>query len=90
MLKEFQFRVILKYQQIKNMTFDKDKEIQELRQLLITEKMIRKSEVLMNEDLRNYNERLELHKETLIKINDQYSKIIAELRIKLKDLINKQ
>jgi hypothetical protein len=37
------------------MTFDKDIEIQELRQLLITEKMTRKSEVLMNEDLRNYN-----------------------------------
>lgn len=51
--------------------------------------MVKKGEVLMNTDLKTRNEKLELHIETLLKINEEFSDKIAKLRCQLKNIINK-
>jgi hypothetical protein len=63
-------------------------EIIELDQKLKMEKMVKNSEVGLNKTLKETIEKNELHIETLVKINEEYSNIIAKLRIKLKNLIN--
>jgi len=68
---------------------DKDQKIKELEENLQMETMVKKSEVLFNQELLERIEKLELHKETLIEINEKYSNIISKLRIKLKELIIK-
>lgn len=68
---------------------DKDKIIEELKEQLQMEIMVKKSEVLMNKELLERIEKLELHKETLIQINEQYSNTIGKLRARLKELIIK-
>jgi hypothetical protein len=68
---------------------DKDQKIKELEEKLQMETMVKKSEVLFNQELLERIEKLELHKETLIEINEKYSDIISKLRIKLKELIIK-
>jgi len=50
--------------------------------------LVKKSEVQLNQELKERIEKHELHIETLIKINEEYSNKIAELRLKLKKLIN--
>jgi len=49
--------------------------------------MVKKSEVLLNKELKERIEKIELHKETLIEINEQYSNLIGKLRARLKELI---
>ena len=66
---------------------DKDEKIKELEQKLQMETMVKKSEVLLNQELLERIEKLELHKETLIEINEKYSNIIGKLRVRLKKLI---
>jgi len=66
---------------------DKDKIIEELKEQLQMEITVKKSEVLMNKELLERIEKLELHKETLIQINEQYSNTIGKLRARLKELI---
>ena len=66
---------------------DKDKIIEELQEQLQMEIMVKKSEVLLNKDLLERIEKLELHRETLIQINEQYSNTIGKLRARLKELI---
>ena len=51
------------------------------------EKMVKKSEVELNKELSERIEKHQLHIETLIKINEQYSNIIAKLRVTLKKII---
>jgi len=63
-------------------------EIIELDQKFKMEKMVKNSEVQLNKTLKETIEKNELHIETLVKINEEYSNIIAKLRIKLKNLIN--
>jgi chaperonin cofactor prefoldin len=63
-------------------------EINELDQKLKMEILVKKSEVGLNKTLKETIEKNELHIETLVKINEEYSNIIAKLRIKLKNLIN--
>jgi len=77
------------------MTYLEEKEIKELKdqineldQKLKMEILVKKSEVQLNQELKERIEKHELHIETLIKINEEYSNKIAELRLKLKKLIN--
>lgn len=68
---------------------DKDQIIKELEEKLQMETMVKKSEVILNKELKERIEKQELHIETLIKINEDYSNIIGRLRARLKDLIVK-
>ena len=66
---------------------DKDQIIKELEEKLQMEIMVKKSESLLNQELLERVENLELHKETLIEINEKYSNVIGKLRVRLKKLI---
>jgi chaperonin cofactor prefoldin len=44
---------------------------------------------MLNKELLERIEKLELHKETLIEINEKYSNTIGKLRARLKELIVK-
>jgi len=61
--------------------------IKELEEKLQMEIMVKKSESLLNQELLERVEKLELHKETLIEINEKYSNVIGKLRVRLKKLI---
>jgi hypothetical protein len=63
--------------------------IKELESNLQMEKMVKKSEVELNKELLERIEKHQLHIETLIKINEEYSNTIAKLRVRLKELIIK-
>jgi chaperonin cofactor prefoldin len=49
--------------------------------------MVKKSEVELNKELLERIEKHQLHIETLIKINEEYSNTISKLRLQLKNLI---
>ena len=66
---------------------DKDQIIKELEEKLEMEIMVKKSESLLNQELLERIEKLELHKETLIEINEKYSNTIGKLRARLKKFI---
>jgi hypothetical protein len=68
------------------MTEDKDKKIAELESLLVQEKIVKESEVLLNKELLNKIKKLELHNDTLLSINDDYSQKIAQLQILLEKI----
>ena len=51
--------------------------------------MVKKSEVLMNRDLKIHNEKLKLIIENLVEINEKFSLKIAKLRWELKNNIDK-
>jgi hypothetical protein len=61
--------------------------IKELEENLQMEIAVKKSEVLLNKELLERIEKHQLHIETLIKINEDYSNIIAKLRSRLKKLV---
>lgn len=61
--------------------------IKELQFNLQMEKMVKKSEVELNKELLERIEKYELHIETLIKINEEYSTLIGKLRARLKKLV---
>lgn len=63
--------------------------IEDLELKLSMEKQVKESEVMLNKELKERIEKFELHIETLIKINENYSNTIGKLRAKLKDLIVK-
>ena len=71
------------------MTFELENKIKELEEKLQMETMVKYSEVLLNKELQERIEKLELHKETLIEINEKYSDIIGRLRVRLKQFIVK-
>jgi len=71
------------------MNEDKDKIIQELKEQLQMEKSVKNSEVLMNADLKEYNEKLQLTIDTLLKINEDFLIKIAKLKFELKKQIDK-
>ena len=66
-----------------------ENKIKELRENLEMETMVKRSEVLLNKELHERIEKLELHIETLIEINEKYSNTIGKLRFRLKELIVK-
>ncbi len=64
-----------------------ENKIKELEEKLQMEIGVKKSEVMLNKELKERIEKFELHIETLIKINEEYSNTIGKLRARLKDLI---
>lgn len=64
-----------------------ENKIKELEEKLQMEKMVKKSEVELNKELLERIEKHQLHIETLIKINEEYSITIGKLRSRLKKLI---
>jgi chaperonin cofactor prefoldin len=64
-----------------------ENKIKELEHQLQMEKMVKKSEVDLNKELLERIEKHQLHIETLININEEYSNTIAKLRARLKKLI---
>jgi len=68
------------------MSEDRIKELEEQLQMQIA---VKKSEVMLNKELLERIEKLELHKETLIEINEKYSETISRLRARLKELVVK-
>ena len=69
--------------------FIKDELIKELQEKLQMEEMVKKSEIYLNQDLKERIEKLELHNDTLIKINENYSNILSKLRLQLKNILFK-
>jgi len=59
----------------------------DLENKLMMETMVKKSEVELNKELLERAEKNQLHIETLIKINEEYSNTISKLRLQLKNLI---
>jgi chaperonin cofactor prefoldin len=68
---------------------DKDQIIKELEEKLQIEIVVKKSEVELNKELLERIEKHQLHIETLVKINEDYSVMIGKLRARLKQLIVK-
>jgi chaperonin cofactor prefoldin len=64
-----------------------EQRIKELEEQLQMEIMVKKSETMLNKELHERIEKLELHIETLIEINEKYSDTIGKLRARLKELI---
>ena len=62
-------------------------EIQQLKEKLSEEIAVKKSEVLRNSELKEYNTKLELLIETQSKIIEKYATKIARLQEKLKKII---
>jgi hypothetical protein len=61
--------------------------IKELEEQVHMEQMVKKSEVMLNTELKEQVEKLYLQVESILKINDEYAKKIVDLRIKIKKLI---
>jgi hypothetical protein len=61
--------------------------IKELEEQLHMEQMVKKSEVILNTELKEQVEKLYLQVESILKINEEYAKKIVDLRIKIKKLI---
>tara|TARA_E500000178_G_scaffold350476_1_gene409531 strand:+ start:1247 stop:1465 length:219 start_codon:yes stop_codon:yes gene_type:complete len=70
------------------MTYSYEKRIKQLEENLEMEKQVKASEVEFNADLKKEIEKRDLHIETLVKINEQYSDKIAKLRQILKKWVN--
>ena len=66
---------------------DKDKIIEELKQRIDEEQMVKKSEVLLNKELLERIEKLNLQIETLLEINENFQNKIAKLRLILRNEI---
>ena len=61
--------------------------VKELEEQLHMEQMVKKSEVMLNTELKEQVEKLYLQVESILKINEEYAKKIVDLRIKIKKLI---
>jgi hypothetical protein len=70
------------------MSYSYEKRIKQLEENLEMEKQVKASEVEFNADLKKEIEKRDLHIETLVKINEQYSDKIARLRLILKKWVN--
>jgi chaperonin cofactor prefoldin len=66
----------------------KDEMLKELEDQLVMEKMVKKGEVGLNKNLREENEKLKLHIETLVEINENYATRLAKLRAEFKKFID--
>jgi len=63
---------------------EKDNKIKELEEFLEMERMVKKSEVLINQELKEQIEKKDLHIKTLLEINDKFFDKIIDLKIKFK------
>ena len=63
-----------------------EKEITKLKELLDMETQVKKSEVLLNGDLKQYNLKLQLAIETQSKIINEYADKIAQLKSHIEKL----
>ena len=61
--------------------------IKDLETDLHMEKMVKRSEVCLNGELKEQIEKLQLQIESILKINEEYAKKIVDLRVKIKKLI---
>jgi len=68
---------------------DKDLEIKQLREEIITLKNLRGSELLMNLDLKEYNKKLEIQIDKLIEINQEFLNRIVKLNTIINNISNK-
>jgi len=68
---------------------DKDIKIKELEELLNSERVLRGSEVLMNNDLKEYNKKLEIQIEKLLEINQDFLTKIVNLHRNIKKISEK-
>ena len=66
------------------------KEIKELELRLEAEVMFKKSEVLMNYDLKCYNKKLELQIQELVRINESFLDQIVKLRLQIENQWNQK
>ena len=65
---------------------EKDIKIKELEELLTSERILRNSEILMNADLKEYNQKLEIQIEKLLEINQDFLKKIVNLNRNIKKI----
>ena len=65
-----------------------EKEIKKLEEILSEEKGVKKSEVMINKELKERIEKQDLVIETLQKLNEHFMSKITKLRTKLKKLID--
>ena len=65
---------------------DKDNKIKELEERLQLEIMVKESETLINQELKEQIEKKDFHIKTLTELNDKFFNKIIELRLKLKRL----
>jgi chaperonin cofactor prefoldin len=65
----------------------KDEIIKELEDKYQMEKMVKNSERELNKTLTEHNEKLKLHIETIVKINEEFSNRIVSLQEKINKLI---
>jgi|TARA_E500000318_G_C3545622_1_gene206569 chaperonin cofactor prefoldin len=70
------------------MTDEKDKIIEDLKVKLDMAGQVKKSEVMLNTDLRETIEKQKLHITTLQKINEDFSNKYATLKVKYDKLLN--
>ena len=68
---------------------DNDIKIKELGELLNSERLLRGSEILMNKDLKEYNQKLEIQIEKLLEINQDFLTKIVNLHRNIKKLSEK-
>tara|TARA_R110000822_G_scaffold88654_1_gene205295 strand:+ start:3331 stop:3540 length:210 start_codon:yes stop_codon:yes gene_type:complete len=68
---------------------DKDVEIQQLKEEIMSLKNLRGSEICMNADLKEYNQKLEIQIEKLIEINQDFVNKIVKLNTVIKNISNK-
>jgi len=60
--------------------------IKQLEEQLEMEKLVKKSEVLMNADLKDRIAKLEMQLDTMVDINNQYAEKLVKLQNQLKKL----
>jgi hypothetical protein len=65
---------------------DKDIKIKELEELLTSERLLKNSEILMNKDLKEYNQKLEIQIEKLLEINQDFLTKIVNLNRNIKKI----
>ena len=70
------------------MTDEKDKIIADLKVKLDMAEQVKKSEVMLNTDLRETIEKQKLHITTLQKINEDFSNKYASIKVKYDKLLN--
>ena len=65
-----------------------ENEVKELNEKLNLEQSLKKSELLMNGDLKKSNERKELIIQHLAELNDQLIEKVIRLKLRLKDIVD--
>lgn len=65
-----------------------ENELKELKDKLSLEQSLKKSEILMNDDLKKSNERKELIIQHLAELNDQLIEKVIVLKLRLKKIID--